>query len=94
MLNGVVEMGSGGMTYFSSFMKTGTCVQAILRFCLSDLNGCNVGIIDARELWSAQLRRTQVDVRITAGVYEVCHIEMGSGSMIYVPNSLTFSSGI
>jgi hypothetical protein len=41
-----VEMGSGGMIYLPSFMKIGKGVQAILRFCLSNLKGCNVGIID------------------------------------------------
>jgi hypothetical protein len=45
-----LEMGSGGMMYIRSLMKTGTGVQAILRFCLSNLNGCNVGITDGRDL--------------------------------------------
>jgi hypothetical protein len=45
-----LEMGSGGMIYIPSLMKTGTGVQAILRFCLSNLNGCNVGITDGRDL--------------------------------------------
>jgi hypothetical protein len=31
-------------------MKTGTGVQAILRFYLSGLKGCNVGIIDVKDL--------------------------------------------
>jgi hypothetical protein len=29
-----------------NLMKIGTGVQALLRFCLSNLDGCNVGIID------------------------------------------------
>jgi hypothetical protein len=45
-----VEMGSGGMIYTPTFMKTGTGVQAILRFCLSNLRGCTVGITDGRDL--------------------------------------------
>jgi hypothetical protein len=31
-------------------MKTGAGVQTILRFCLSNLKGCNVGITDERDL--------------------------------------------
>jgi hypothetical protein len=31
-------------------MKTGTGVQAILRFSLSNLKGCSVGITDGRDL--------------------------------------------
>jgi hypothetical protein len=30
----------------SDDMKIGTSVQAILKFCLSNLKGCNVGITD------------------------------------------------
>jgi uncharacterized protein YraI len=39
-----VEMGSGGMICIPDFMKIGTGVQAVLRFCLRKLKGCNVGI--------------------------------------------------
>jgi hypothetical protein len=38
------EMASCGMIYIPSFMKIGTGVQAILMFCFSNLNACNVGI--------------------------------------------------
>jgi hypothetical protein len=38
-------MASCGMIYLPNFMKIGTGVQAILRFCLSNLNGCNAGIL-------------------------------------------------
>jgi hypothetical protein len=31
-------------------MKIGTGFQAILRFCLSNMNVCNVGITDGKEL--------------------------------------------
>jgi hypothetical protein len=41
-----IEMGSGGMIYLPSFMKTGTEVQAILRICLTNLKGCNLGVSD------------------------------------------------
>jgi hypothetical protein len=34
-----VQMASGGMTYIQDLMKTGTGVQAILRFCLRNLKG-------------------------------------------------------
>jgi hypothetical protein len=49
-----IEMPSGGTIYttvHTSFMKTtGTEVQAILRYCLRNARGCNVGIIDDRDL--------------------------------------------
>jgi hypothetical protein len=45
-----VEMASCGTIYIPSFMKTGMSIQAILRFCLSNLNGCNVGITDGIDL--------------------------------------------
>jgi hypothetical protein len=45
-----VEMASCGMIYLPSFMKTAKGVQAILRFCLSNLTGCNVGITNGRNL--------------------------------------------
>jgi hypothetical protein len=46
----VAEMGSGGMIYIPTFMKAGTGVQAILRFFLSNLRGCTVGITNGRDL--------------------------------------------
>jgi hypothetical protein len=45
-----VETGSGGMICLLSFMKFGVGVQAILRFVLSNWNGCNVGITDGRDV--------------------------------------------
>jgi hypothetical protein len=45
-----VEMASCGMIYLPSFMKIGTDIQAMLRFCLRNLRGCGVGITDGREL--------------------------------------------
>jgi hypothetical protein len=41
---------SHGMIYLLSFMKIDTGVEAILRLCLSNLNDCNVGIADQRDL--------------------------------------------
>jgi hypothetical protein len=46
----VVEMGSCGMIHIPSFMEISTGVQAILRFCLRNLRGRNVGIIDEKDL--------------------------------------------
>jgi hypothetical protein len=37
-------------------MTIGTAIQAILSFCLSNLNGCNVAITDGKQLQSAPLR--------------------------------------
>jgi hypothetical protein len=39
-----VEMALCGMYYLPSFKKIATGVQAILRFCLGNLRGCDVGI--------------------------------------------------
>jgi hypothetical protein len=44
-----VDMGSGGTICMQSYMKIGTGVRGILRFCLSNLKGCNVGISDGRD---------------------------------------------
>jgi hypothetical protein len=45
-----VEMASCGIICIPSFMKIGTGVQAILKFSLRNLRGCNVGITDVRDL--------------------------------------------
>jgi hypothetical protein len=45
-----IEMALCGMIYLRSFMMIGTGVLAILRFCLRNLRGCNVGITDGRDL--------------------------------------------
>jgi hypothetical protein len=45
-----VEMAPCGMIYIPSFMKTDAIVQAILRFYLRNLRGCNTGITDGRDL--------------------------------------------
>jgi hypothetical protein len=55
-----VEMASCGMIYLPSFMKIGTGVQAILRFCLRYLRGCIVGISDGRGVIITPLRRAQL----------------------------------
>jgi hypothetical protein len=41
-----VEMPSFGMTFLQSFTKICKGVEGILIFCLSDLKGRNVGIIN------------------------------------------------
>jgi hypothetical protein len=45
-----VEMVLCGMIYMPIFMKIGTGVQAILRFCLRNLRSCNIVITDGRAL--------------------------------------------
>jgi hypothetical protein len=45
-----VEMASCAMIYILISMKIGTGVQAMLRFCLRSLRGCNVGITERRDL--------------------------------------------
>jgi hypothetical protein len=53
-----IEMDSCGVIYVPSFMKTGTGVQAILRFCLNNLACCNVGVSDGRDLRNTPFRST------------------------------------
>jgi hypothetical protein len=53
-------MVSCDMIYIPSFMKIGTGVQAILRFGLRNLRGCNVCITAGRELWIMPLRLAHV----------------------------------
>jgi hypothetical protein len=45
-----IETTSCGIIYLPSFMKIGTGVQVILRFCFRNVRGCNVGITDERDL--------------------------------------------
>jgi hypothetical protein len=45
-----IEIATYGMTYTPRFMKIDTGVQAILRFCLRNLKGCNAGITDGRDV--------------------------------------------
>jgi hypothetical protein len=45
-----VEMTSYGTITMLNFMKIGTGVQAILRFCLRNLSGCNFGSTGVRHL--------------------------------------------
>jgi hypothetical protein len=53
-------MDSSGTIYIPSLMKIGTGVPEILRSCLKNLRGCNVGVTDGRDLRSAPLKWTQV----------------------------------
>jgi hypothetical protein len=55
-----VELVSSGIIYTPSFMKIGTGVQAILRFDLRNLRGCNYGITDGWDLRTASLLRCPV----------------------------------
>jgi hypothetical protein len=42
-----IEMTLSGIIFLPSFVKMGTGVEEMIRFCLSNnLNGCNVGIFD------------------------------------------------
>jgi hypothetical protein len=55
-----VEMSSCGIIFLLSFVKIYKGLQAILRFYLSNLNGCNVGITSGSHLWSPTLKWVQV----------------------------------
>jgi hypothetical protein len=61
-----VGTGSGVMTYIPTFMKTGRGVERILRFCLRNLKGCNVGITDGRDISIGPLKLDKWhDIRTT-----------------------------
>jgi hypothetical protein len=45
-----IEMATCNMMHLQSFMKIGTSIRAILRFCLRNLKGCNGGITNGRDL--------------------------------------------
>jgi hypothetical protein len=45
-----VEMASGGTIYIPSLMTIGFCIEAILKFCLSNSRSCDVGISNGRDL--------------------------------------------
>jgi hypothetical protein len=53
-------MGSGSIIYVLSFIKIDKGIQAILQFCLRNLNDCNAGITDGRNLRSAPFRWARV----------------------------------
>jgi hypothetical protein len=44
-----IERASCSMIQIPSFIKIGIGLQAILRFCLRNLRGCNVGITDRND---------------------------------------------
>jgi hypothetical protein len=46
----IIEIALDVMVHMPSFMWTGSGVQAILKFSLSSLRGCSVGISDVRDL--------------------------------------------
>jgi hypothetical protein len=59
-MNYAVQMDLCGMIYIPSFMKIGTGVQGILRLCLRNFRGCNIGITDGSDLSITPFRWTQI----------------------------------
>jgi hypothetical protein len=59
-MNYAVGLASCGMVHVQSFMKTGTGIQAMMRFCLRNLRGCNVGITNGTDFLITPLRWAQV----------------------------------
>jgi hypothetical protein len=53
-------MASGGTISIQSLVNIGTVIQAILRFCLSNLKYCNVGITDGNDFLCTPLKLAQV----------------------------------
>jgi hypothetical protein len=45
-----IEMASCGVMYLTSFVKIGTGVQGVLRFCFRNMKACNDGITDGQDL--------------------------------------------
>jgi hypothetical protein len=56
-------------------MKIGTGIQAILRICLSNLRGCNIGITDGciydvrHEMGSGGMINTPSSMRVSSSIY-------------------------
>jgi uncharacterized protein YraI len=50
----MVEIDSGSKTYKPSFVKISAGVKTILRFCLRNFRGFNVGITDVKALQSSR----------------------------------------
>jgi hypothetical protein len=69
-----VEMTSCGMIYILSFMKIGTGVEAILRFCLRNFRGCDVDNTDGRGFMNCTL-----EMGSDAMVCMPSYIKIGSG---------------
>jgi hypothetical protein len=44
-----------------NFIKIGARFQEILRFCPSNFNDCNIGIIDGKELQNTPFKLAQVE---------------------------------
>jgi hypothetical protein len=55
-----VGIALGGMIYIQGFMKIHVELQAILKTCLSNMSGRNVGISDGKDLYNAPLRWSRV----------------------------------
>jgi hypothetical protein len=57
-----IEMASCGVKYISSLMKVGTSVQAIIKYGLRNMRGCNAGtcITDVSGLLTTPMRGSQV----------------------------------
>jgi hypothetical protein len=51
-----VDIAKYGMIYLPSFMKIVKDIQAILRFCLRSLIGCDAGITNGRDLLYTPIR--------------------------------------
>jgi hypothetical protein len=56
----VIEMPLCGMIFLPSFMKVDPDIGGIIMYCLSNLNGYNVGILNGKEIRSTALILTQV----------------------------------
>jgi hypothetical protein len=69
-----IEMTSSGMICVPSLMKIGSGIQTILRFCLSNLGGYDVGIIDERDFM-----KYAVEMASNGMIYILSFMKIGTG---------------
>jgi hypothetical protein len=69
-----VGMASCGIIYVPTLMGIGTGIQAILRICLRNLRGCNVGITDGRFFFNYAIEMASGTV-----IYAPSFIKIASG---------------
>jgi hypothetical protein len=72
-----------------SFMKVGTGIQAILRVCLLNVRGCNIGIIFGRDLWCMLLKW----LNLALYVYLPSFVKIGTGIKVILRFCLSNLNG-
>jgi hypothetical protein len=79
-----VQVASCGVVYLTGFMNIGTGLQVILRFVLSNLYDCNVGITDGRtyelplEMCPGGMIYVQSIVKIGTGIQVILRLSLSN----------------